>query len=114
MDAYFSVNSADASASGLEPYDACAGLQDITSELYSILSFSEHLGLFTRVAYSRTLGDAADSPIVSVEGDADPLFLGSASSRASNGSSQRRASHSARSSAGSPALRAAAERVYRA
>ena len=51
-------------------------LKDLTAEAYSILSFSERLGVFSRVAYTRLLGAAADSPIVDVEGDADQWFVG--------------------------------------
>ena len=76
MDAYFGVSADDAAASGLARFDAGAGFKDAGAEVYSILSFSEQWGVFTRVAYNRLLGDAADSSIVRDVGDRDQLFYG--------------------------------------
>lgn len=76
MDAYFGVTADDALASGLTQFDAGAGFKDAGAEVYSILSFSEQWGLFSRVAYNRLLGDAADSSIVQEAGDRDQLFYG--------------------------------------
>ena len=76
MDAYFGVTADDALASGLTEFDAGAGFKDAGAEVYSIFSFSERWGLFSRVAYNRLLGDAADSSIVQEVGDRDQLFYG--------------------------------------
>lgn len=76
MDAYFGVTADDALASGLTEFDAGSGFKDAGAEVYSIFSFSERWGLFSRVAYNRLLGDAADSSIVQEAGDRDQLFYG--------------------------------------
>lgn len=76
QDAYFSVDASDAAASGLAAFQADAGLKDVGVELYNILSFSEKWGVFSRFAYNRLLGDAADSPLVAVVGSEDQIFYG--------------------------------------
>ena len=76
MASYFSVSGPDAAATGLSRFDASAGRKDVGAEVYSTLSFSESLEIFSRVAYTRLLGDAADSPIVAIEGNDEQLFFG--------------------------------------
>ena len=76
MNAYFDVTANDAVASGLPQFNADSGFKDAGAEVYSILSLSEQWGVFSRVAYNRLIGDAADSPIVRQAGDRDQLFYG--------------------------------------
>ncbi|MEM8985472.1 MAG: MipA/OmpV family protein [Pseudomonadota bacterium] len=75
-DTYFSINAPDALASGLTEFQAEAGFKDVGVEVYNILSFSETWGVFSRVAYNRLLGDAADSPVAAGVGSEDQLFYG--------------------------------------
>lgn len=75
MSSYFSVDPAGSMASGLPTFDADAGWKDAGAELFGVLSLSENWGLFGRVAYHRLLGDAADSPIVAIEGDDEQWIL---------------------------------------
>ena len=74
--AYFTVDDSGAMLSGLPTFDAGSGWKDVTCEVYSILSFSERVGLFSRIAYTRLIEDAAESPIVDLEGEADQWFFG--------------------------------------
>ncbi|MEM6456799.1 MAG: MipA/OmpV family protein [Acidobacteriota bacterium] len=76
MRSYFSVDAAGSAASGLPVFDADAGLKDAGFQAFTILSFSEQWGVLTRVAYTKLLGDAADSPIVEIAGDDDHFFVG--------------------------------------
>ncbi|MEM6795634.1 MAG: MipA/OmpV family protein [Acidobacteriota bacterium] len=73
---YFSIDPEDSGRSGLAVFEAGAGLKDAGLELYAITSFSERWGVFTRVAYSRLLEDAADSPLVAGLGSRDQVFAG--------------------------------------
>ncbi|MEM9669451.1 MAG: MipA/OmpV family protein [Pseudomonadota bacterium] len=73
---YFSVDAAAADLSGISKFDAGGGARDIGLEAFSILSFSERWGVFSRVAYNRLLGDAADSSIVNEVGSEDQVFFG--------------------------------------
>ena len=72
----FGVSAADAAVSGLAVHAPAGGLKDVGVSLRSVLSFSRAYGLFARVAYTRLLGDAAESPIVEEAGSADQTFVG--------------------------------------
>ncbi|MEM7662956.1 MAG: MipA/OmpV family protein [Pseudomonadota bacterium] len=76
FDTYFSVDADGAAASGLTEFDAGGGARDVGFEAFSILSFSERWGIFSRVAYNRLLGDAADSSIVEEVGSENQVFFG--------------------------------------
>ncbi len=76
MESYFSVSPGQREQSGLELFDAGTGIKDIGVEAFSIFSFSEQWGIFTRVSCNRLLGDAADSPIVQTYGDRNQMFYG--------------------------------------
>lgn len=76
MDSYFGVTAEGAGASGLAEFNPGSGIKDVGAALYSIFSFSEQWGVFSRVAYNRLLGDAADSSIVTDIGDKNQLFYG--------------------------------------
>jgi len=76
FDSFFSVTPDAALASGLMEFDAEGGLKDVGVEANMIFSFSPKYGVFVRGAYNRLLRDAEDSPIVSLAGDADQVFVG--------------------------------------
>ena len=73
-DTWFSVDGADAAASGLGRHDAGGGLHDVGASLDVRRLLGERASLGARVAWRRLLGDAADSPIVAAEGDADQVL----------------------------------------
>jgi len=73
---YFDVTAADGAIAGLPAFSTGGGLRDVGVELYSIVSFSEHAGVFLRLANNRLQGDFADSPIVAREGDENQVFYG--------------------------------------
>ncbi|WNO53826.1 MipA/OmpV family protein [Stakelama saccharophila] len=73
---YYDVTPAGSAASGLSPYAvAGSGFKSVTAGLFGIQSLSgdllHGLGLGAGVAYTRILGDYADSPIVADAGSAD-------------------------------------------
>lgn len=76
MDTYYNVDAVNARLSGLLRFDPNSGLKDFGASLNSTYFLSEKLGILGRLAYTRLIGDAADSPIVQQEGDAGQLFGG--------------------------------------
>ena len=73
---WFGVDADGANASGLAPFDADGGVRDVGAGVSAILSFSPSWGLYGRLALSRLVGDAADSPVTADEGDADQWLGG--------------------------------------
>lgn len=73
---YFGVADADSARSGLPRFSSGGGIQDIGAELFTIVSFSEQLGLFARLSVNQLMGDAADSPVTEIEGDRQQRFIG--------------------------------------
>lgn len=69
----FGISAAQAARSrrGLARYDAGAGLKDVGIDLGIGYMLTDSIYLMGQVGYSRLLGDAADSPLVSSEGRAD-------------------------------------------
>ena len=76
MEAYFGINQSNANKSGLKTYDADAGIKDVGIALPVTYSPWEHWSILGAVAYKRLLGDAADSPVVDDEGDANQFIGG--------------------------------------
>jgi len=76
MNEYFGVNAANAARSGLDQFQADAGVKDAT--LRAVLTYRINPSWSTTVLASvkQLLGDAADSPITDDEGDATQLFGG--------------------------------------
>lgn len=74
-DAYFSVSPQGAADSGLDVYEADAGIYAVGGSLLLSYALTEHFGLMGLFAYNRLTGDAADSPVVDDEGDPNQ-FLG--------------------------------------
>lgn len=76
METYFDVTPEGALASGLPVYAAEDGVvYQVGSTLGLNYSLTERWGVFGLVSYRRLIGDAADSPIVAIEGD-ENQFLG--------------------------------------
>lgn len=75
METYFDVTPEGAAASGLPVYGAEEGFYQLGSSLGFTYSLTDRWGVFGLVSYRRLIGDAADSPIVAIEGD-ENQFLG--------------------------------------
>ncbi|WP_458094399.1 MipA/OmpV family protein [Roseomonas sp. WA12] len=73
---YFGVTQSEAVQSGVQAYRPGGGLRDAGLGLTAGYQFNAHWGLTGRLAYSRLLGDAADSPIVTGEGSRNQLMGG--------------------------------------
>ncbi len=73
MDTFFSV--APASPSGLATFTAGSGIKDFGLTAFASYAIDDNWSVTAVAGYKRLLGDAADSPIVTVEGDANQAFL---------------------------------------
>ena len=78
---YFSVDAAGSAASGLPRFRADGGLKSLQTSVLLGLDLSGNAldggwGVFALGSYSRLQGDFADSPIVSIRGDANQFFGG--------------------------------------
>nr|WP_254436008.1 MipA/OmpV family protein [Ruegeria arenilitoris] len=82
MSTYFSVTPAGAAASGLPVFDAGSGVRDLRFGAVFIQPLSREWQVGTGFLYSRLLGDAADSPIVSERGDRNQFVYGVGFTRA--------------------------------
>ncbi|WP_246710217.1 MipA/OmpV family protein [Martelella soudanensis] len=67
MDSYFSIDAAQAAASGLPQYKAGAGLQRVDFDISATYAFDENWFLQAGAGVGLLVGDAADSPIVERE-----------------------------------------------
>lgn len=75
-DTFYSVSQSGSNASGLRPFEASGGVDNIGLAVVMSYPLDEHYALFGVVAWQRLLGDAADSPIVADAGDPDQAMLG--------------------------------------
>jgi len=73
MDTFFSV--APGSPSGLAAFSAGAGIKDFGVTAFARYTLNENWSVTAVAGYKRLLGDAADSPIVEVAGDANQGFV---------------------------------------
>ncbi|WP_158601074.1 MipA/OmpV family protein [Teichococcus wenyumeiae] len=73
---YFGVTQPEALRSGLPAYRPKGGLRDAGLGLTAGYQFNQHWGLTGRLSYSYLVGDAADSPIVDLEGSKSQLMGG--------------------------------------
>ncbi|WP_198370378.1 MipA/OmpV family protein [Roseomonas rosulenta] len=73
---FFGVTAAGAAASGLPEYKASSGIRDVGLTFTANYEITGGWGITGVVNYRRLLGDAADSPIVSGEGNANQLSFG--------------------------------------
>ena len=64
MESFFGVNGQQSANSGLERYNADAGIKDINVSMKAGYSLTNRWRIGGVVEYKRLLGDAADSPIV--------------------------------------------------
>lgn len=76
MTSYFDIDAADAARSGLKVFDADGGLKDIGAGVTLGYNWSARWGVVGRAAYTRLVGDAADSPIVREEGTPNQFLAG--------------------------------------
>ncbi len=76
MHEYFGVTPADSLASGLPVYVPGSGLRDVRGWATAALSLSPQWHIVAGVMYSRLVGDAADSPLVSQEGSKNQWIYG--------------------------------------
>jgi outer membrane protein len=76
MEAYFGINQRNSNKSGLKTFDADSGFKDVGFALPITYSPWEHWSIMGAVAYKRLLGDAADSPVVDDEGNANQFISG--------------------------------------
>lgn len=75
MDTYFGITPEGATASGLDAFVADDGFYQVGTSVGLNYALTRKWGLFGLVSYRRLIGDAADSPIVAVEGSPNQ-FLG--------------------------------------
>ena len=73
METFFSV--APASPSGLAAFSAGSGIKDVGLTAFASYALDDNWSFTAVAGYKRLLGDAADSPVVDVEGDANQAFL---------------------------------------
>ncbi len=71
MNTYFGVSAAGAARSGLAAYTAEGGLKDVGVRATMSYRLTNRWGLVGRASYTRLVGDAADSPIITEQGAAD-------------------------------------------
>jgi MipA family protein len=76
MEAYFGIDQSNANKSGLKTFNADSGFKDVGVALPVTYSPWEHWSIMGAVAYKRLLGDAADSPVVDDEGNANQFIGG--------------------------------------
>ena len=76
MDTYFSVDSDNSTRSGLPGYTASSGLKSVSLGFNASYDLGSKWVLIGRVGVSRLMGDARDSPIVQLRGDATAVSAG--------------------------------------
>lgn len=76
MEEFFAVNANQSAGSGLQQYDADAGVKSFTFSLASGYDITENWVIGATVIYSRLTGDAGDSPIVESRGSKDQVTAG--------------------------------------
>ena len=76
MSSYFSIDAADAAASGLDQFSADEGFKDVSFGGAVNYRFLENWNMAFLGTYARLLNDAKDSPIVDDVGDVNQFFGG--------------------------------------
>ncbi len=64
MESFFSVDSKQSANSGLDKYNADAGIKDVNISISTGYPITDRWRIGAMVEYKRLLGDAADSPVV--------------------------------------------------
>ena len=80
-DTLFSVDAAGAAASGLPVFLAEGGVQDVGVTALLTIGLGGPWSVSSVAGYSQLAGDFADSPLVSIRGDDEQVFLGLALGR---------------------------------
>lgn len=73
MRSYFGVSPAQAAASGLPAFAPGSGFKDVGVEISANYVFASQWALVGNVGYKRLMGDAADSPLVRLRGNANQM-----------------------------------------
>jgi MipA family protein len=76
MQKFFGVSGAQSAASGYGAYSAGAGFKSVGLSMGLNYQLSDRVSIAANAGYTRLIGDAADSPIVKVQGSADQLTAG--------------------------------------
>ena len=76
MESYFSIDADNSARSGLPVYTATSGAKNVGLGITGTYDIGSDWLLLGRVGVSRLLGDARDSPIVTLRGDASAATLG--------------------------------------
>lgn len=76
MDSFFSINAAQALASGLPAFTATSGLKDVGLAVGANYQVSNQWALVANAGFSKLLGDAKDSPIVAIQGSSSQFIGG--------------------------------------
>lgn len=76
MDSFFSVTAAQALTSGLAAYDAGSDLRDIGISFGANYFVSDTWSVLAHAGFEKIMGDAKDSPIVSVQGSSNQFTAG--------------------------------------
>lgn len=76
MDSYFSVDADNSARSGLPVYTATSGAKNVGFGITGTYDITSDWLLLGRIGVSRLLGDARDSPIVKLRGDASAATVG--------------------------------------
>lgn len=76
MDTYFGVSAAEAAASSFGAYDPSGGFKSAGVEANIRYDFAENWAVEGTAGWDRLIGDAADSPIVTMAGSKDQFRVG--------------------------------------
>ncbi|WP_084324182.1 MULTISPECIES: MipA/OmpV family protein [Hyphomonas] len=69
MNTYFSIDADNALRSGLPLYQAGSGIKDVDFQISAEYMLTQNWGIVGIASHKHLLGDAADSPVVAIEGD---------------------------------------------
>jgi len=76
MSSFFDVSASDSAITGLQQFSADDGFKDFGISLMTQYPVNKSWHITGGVQYIRLFGDAADSPVVDVRGDANQLLAG--------------------------------------
>lgn len=76
METYFSVDADNSARSGLPTYVASSGLKSVAVGVNASYDLSRQWTVIGRLGFTRLAGDARDSPIVRLRGDANATAVG--------------------------------------